>query len=421
MADRFGLIGKTLEHSFSPEIHKNFGNYEYDLIEVAEEKDLEAVILNDEYKGFNVTIPYKKAVIKYCDKLTDKAKISGAVNTIYRDKGSIVGENTDVDGVMYLLNQIKKPVKILILGSGGAHGAVKAALKEKNISDIVTVSRRGENNYKNLDRHFDADIIINTTPVGMYPNNGASPIDIGKFRNLNTVIDIIYNPYKTKLLLDADKEGIKTISGLGMLVAQAKAASEIWQGIKLGDDLIDSVTLKLLRKTQNIVLIGMPGSGKSSIAKIMGRVMKKPFYDLDKEVVKHMGKSIQEVFKDDSLGEAYFRDNETEVFRELSKKTGVVIATGGGTITREENWPLIKQNGVCVYVKRDVSLLSMKGRPISQKRGVEAIFSERAIIYEELADIVIENNRVFKDNYFTELYNYVHKVKKDINQYYKNL
>ncbi|MBK5253787.1 MAG: shikimate kinase [Peptostreptococcaceae bacterium] len=421
MADKFGLIGKILGHSFSPEIHKNFGDYEYELIEVAEERNLEAVIFNDEYKGFNVTIPYKKSVIKYCDEITEKAKLSGAVNTIYKDRGRIIGDNTDVDGFTYLLNKVEKPDKVLILGSGGAHGAVKVALEKSNVSEIVTISRSGENNYKNLDKNLDADLIINTTPVGMYPNNGESPIDIKKFRNLNAVIDIVYNPYKTKLLLDAEKKGIKTISGLGMLVAQAKAASELWQGVKLNDNLIDKVTVKLLRNTQNIVLIGMPGSGKSSIAKIMGRVMKKPCYDLDKEIVKHMGKTVHEIFNDDTLGESAFRDNETEVFKELSKRTGIVIATGGGTITREENWPLIKQNGVCVYVKRDVKLLPTKGRPLSQRRGVEVIFNERAGIYESLADIVIENNRIFKDSYFTELYNYVHKVKKGIDKYYNNL
>jgi len=312
----------------------------------------------------------------------------------------------------------------LILGSGGASGAVKAALKLNGIDDYVVVSREGDNNYSNLSRHLDANVIINTTPVGMYPQNGDSPItisdvSINDFKRLDTVIDVIYNPNKTKLLLDAEKLGIKTVSGIGMLVVQAVKSAEAWSLIKEDSIVTEKIINKILKKNQNIMLIGMPGSGKTTVAKGLSEILNKPYVDLDKMIVQKTQMAISEIFDNPNMGEKYFRKIETEVLREVSKLSGYIVATGGGIVVSEENHNLLKENSICVYINRDLNLLSKKGRPLSNQRGVKDLYSERYYLYEKLADITVENNRSFENNYYRELKSYSQKVKNEIDKYYQ--
>jgi shikimate dehydrogenase len=427
MADRYGLIGKSLGHSFSKEIHGSLGNYDYDLIEVQNSMELKELLKDrSKYQGFNVTIPYKKEVMKYCDVVTKEAKESNAVNTLYYKDNDLVGHNTDVNGVLHLIEKVENPGRVIILGSGGASGAVAAALRMKGIKDYTIISREGENNYNNLNRYLDANTIINTTPVGMYPDNYKSPLDdspygLKDFKNLNTVIDVIYNPNKTKLILDAEKGGIKTISGMVMLVAQAIYSAKEWGAIEDKQVEIDRIAVKLLKKKQNIVLIGMPGAGKTTVAKGLSRLYQVPYYDTDKLIVERVGRSIENIFETSDMGESYFRKKETEVLEEVSKLSGVIIATGGGIVLSEKNRDLIRQNGICIYLKRDLSILSKKGRPLTKKKGVLEIFNERSSIYEALADIMIENNRAFEGNYYKELKDFSIKVKTEIDKYYNNM
>ncbi len=393
---KFGLIGGHLKHSFSKEIHKRFGNYEYDLLETTEDQ-LYDRIHSSEYAGFNVTIPYKKTAMGMCDEISEEVMKIGSVNTIVKREGVIKGYNTDYYGFAYLLKRNEIDVtgrKCLVLGSGGASVTVQAYLKDHKASEIIVVSRTGENNYDNIyEKHTDSEIIINTTPVGMYPDNGKTLISVDKFPALVGAVDVIYNPNKTKFILDALSNGITACGGLSMLVAQAKAASELFQNKTIDDDEVDIAIEEIRSETLNYVLIGMPGAGKTYLGRKMAERVGRDFYDLDDLIVEKEGRSIPEIFATD--GEEYFRNVETELLKEVCKKNGIVLACGGGVVKRQVNYSIVKQNGRIIWVKRDLDKLETEGRPISQKKSVYEIFEERKDAYEYWSDYFIDNNQDF--------------------------
>ena len=386
-----GLLGRKLGHSYSPQIHRELGGYSYCLFE-REPEDVAEFLKNGDFSAINVTYPYKKTVMPYC-KLTSVAERIGAVNTIVRQPdGSLVGHNTDYFGFCSMvkrsgLNPAGK--KCLVLGSGGASATAVAALTEMG-AQVIVISRSGEDNYTNLQRHADAAMICNCTPVGMYPNNGIAPVDLDQFPTLEGVLDVIYNPAKTKLLLDAEKRGLVTINGLWMLVAQAKEASEWFTGKQIPDASIEAVYQKLRHKMENIILIGMPGCGKSTIGKALAERLGKEFVDADAELEKQEGRSIARIIPED--GENRFRELETTTLEHLGKQSGLVIATGGGCVTREENWPLLRQNGRIFWLQRELNLLPTDGRPLSQANRLEDMYIRREPLYRQLADHVIDNN-----------------------------
>lgn len=386
-----GLLGRKLGHSYSPQIHGLLGDYSYDLFE-KEPEELSDFLRDGDFSGINVTIPYKKDVIPYLDELSPAARKIGSVNTIVRrPDGSLFGHNSDYFGFVSLVKHSGIAVegkKVLVLGSGGTSIMVVAALKDLGAIPIV-ISRSGENNYGNLHLHADASVIINATPVGMYPNIGVSPIDLNRFPKLEGVLDVIYNPAKTKLLLDAEALGIPHENGLWMLVAQAKEASEYFTGKKLPDGCIEKIHGILSRQMKNIVLIGMPGSGKSTIGNLLAEKLGQKFVDADTEIVQMAGKPIPEIFAQD--GEEVFRKWETAVLEHLGKQSGLVIATGGGCVTRQRNYPALHQNGSIVWLERDLSLLPTDGRPLSQANRLEEMYALRRPMYEAFADIRVEN------------------------------
>ena len=303
-----GLIGRKLSHSFSPKIHSLLGAYTYRLIPL-EPEEVGEFLKKGEFHGLNVTIPYKKTVMEYCAELTPAARRIGSVNTILRrPDGTLLGDNTDYNGFLYQLNATGAQVagkKALVLGSGGASLTVRTVLAEQGAREIVVISRTGENNYHNLDRHADAQIIVNTTPVGMYPKNGESLIDLSQFPHCEAVFDLIYNPAKTQLLLQAQRRGLIWANGLGMLVAQAKVASERFQGKELPDSLVAQIIRRLERETHNILLIGMPGCGKTTIGQALAQKLGRPLADVDEKIVAEAGCSIPEIFAKE--GEEGFR------------------------------------------------------------------------------------------------------------------
>ena len=387
-----GLLGRKLGHSYSPLIHKNFGDYPYGLFE-KEPEELEAFLKNGAFTGLNVTMPYKKDVIPFCDELTDCAKALGAVNTLVRRQdGKLVGHNTDFYGFWSLV--VKTGIsmcgkKALVLGSGGASVTAVAVLKEMG-ADVVVISRTGANNYENISNHSNAQVIVNTTPVGMYPNAGVSAVDLSVFPNLCCVLDVVYNPARTQLLLDAEQRGIPCENGLWMLVAQAKEAAEWFTGTKIDDSVIKIVHKKLQKQTENIVLIGMPGCGKSTVGKLIASQANKEFVDADTEIIKLAGMPIPEIFA--TKGEDAFRELETEVLQNLGQQSGLVIATGGGCVTRQCNYNHLHQNGKIYWLKRDISALPTDGRPLSQKGDLEGMFEVRKPLYELFADCVVCND-----------------------------
>lgn len=382
-----GLIGEKLGHSFSPKIHRALGDYDYALWEMAE-ADVGAFLKTGDYHALNVTIPYKKTVIPFLDETTEAARRIGAVNTITRlPSGGLRGDNTDYYGFLYTVKKSGIEIrgkKTLILGSGGASMTARTAAADLGASEIVIVSRSGENNYDNLERHRDCGVLINTTPVGMYPNNGRSPVSLDAFPHLTGVLDMIYNPAKTALLLDAEARGIPFSNGLPMLVAQAKAASEQFTGKKIPDGEIDRILRKVERDTLNIILIGMPGVGKTTVGRRLAALLNREFVDTDEEIVKRAGKSIPEIFADE--GEGAFRRMETEVVADTAKRSGLVIATGGGVPTVAANVPALRQNGAIFFLKRDPSELAKNGRPISQSRNLRELYAERLPQYRALCD-----------------------------------
>lgn len=385
-----GLLGKKLSHSYSPVIHKMLGRYKYDLFE-KEEHEIESFFKNSTWDSINVTIPYKKTVIPYLDSLSDTARKTGSVNTIIRDlDGKLYGDNTDVYGFCELVRHSGITVsnkKVLILGSGGASASIYAALEKLNAAPVV-ISRTGENNYNNLERHYDAEIIVNATPVGMYPNAGVSPLDLSVFPHCVGVLDAIYNPARTALLMQAEELGIPFENGLYMLVAQAKRSSELFTGIAIPDAATERIYRKLKASMENIVLIGMPGVGKTTLAKMLAARLGKRLLDSDTEITACTGSTPEQIITQN--GEDAFRDIECAVIAELGKQSGAVIATGGGSVLRKENYPALHQNGTVIWIRRELSLLPDNGRPLSQKHSPEKLYSERKAKYAEFADLVID-------------------------------
>ena len=391
-----GLLGRILGHSYSPEIHAMMGSYRYDLFEV-EPEELGNFLHQADFDGLNVTMPYKKAVIAYLDELTPTAKQIGAVNTIYRKAGKLIGHNTDLYGFQQMLKKSAlSPAgkKCLVLGSGGASDVAVFALQQMG-ANVVIISRKGENNYGNLAHHKDASIIVNATPVGMYPHCGEALIDLSLFPQLEGVLDVIYNPARTQLIMDAEKRNIVTENGLWMLVCQAREASEKMTGTQVSLSRTQEIFHHLQRKMENIVLIGMPGCGKTTIGKVLAQRTGKRFVDTDAYIQEMTGKSIPAIFAEE--GEAAFRNYETEVIKNLSKESGLVIATGGGCVTQNRNYSPLHQNSTIVWIHRPLHLLSAEGRPLSLKTNPEEMFMHRKPLYEAFADFSIDNSADFEN------------------------
>ncbi|MCL2740886.1 MAG: shikimate kinase [Oscillospiraceae bacterium] len=388
---RFGLLGERLSHSYSPMIHAELGDYEYGLYERSPD-GLEGFLTGGGFDGLNVTIPYKEAIVPFCGALSETARAVGSVNTVTRlADGTLYGDNTDLYGFSYLLRKSgADPAagKTLVLGGGGSSLAVRAALRGAGAGDVVVVSRGGPVNYGNVADHCDAALIVNATPVGMHPDADASPLaDLSLFKDCKAVIDLIYNPARTRLLLQAEELGVPGVNGLPMLVAQAVKSSESFTGIAIDAGAIDRIVGKVARLTRNVVLIGMPGCGKTSVGAALARMMGRGFEDTDEWVAKAAGRPIPEIIAED--GEEAFRRMESEALVSICGRGGLVVATGGGVVTRRENKGVIRRNAYVVYLDRRLSELPTEGRPLSGKEGVEALAKARLPLYSSWCDLTV--------------------------------
>jgi Shikimate 5-dehydrogenase len=385
----YGLIGHPLSHSYSGKIHQIIDKYRYDLIDLNAD-DFDIFMKRREFNGINVTIPYKQSVIKYCDELSDTAKRIGSVNTIYKRDGKLYGDNTDYKGFEYMLTVgdiTLKDKKVIILGSGGTSLTAQAVAYDYKASEITVISRSGINNYDNLHLHKNAEVIINTTPVGMYPNCGLYMVNLDDFPNCEAVIDVIYNPLKTKLLLDAEHRGIQFINGLPMLSAQAVYAAELFTNESLHADLIEKIHNTLVNDMGNIVFIGMPGSGKTTIGKAIANEIGREFVDTDAWIENNENMSVLDIIT--TKGESVFREIEHKAVTELGKQSGLVIATGGGVVLREDNIDMLRQNGRLIWIKRPIEQLDTAGRPLSV--NLNEMYEKREPLYRKYCDYTIEN------------------------------
>lgn len=391
-----GLLGRKLGHSYSPQIHAHLGDYPYDLFE-KEPEEVEEFLRDGDFTAINVTIPYKQTVIPFCAELSPMARRIGAVNTIVRRQdGSLIGHNTDYFGFLSTVRRTgldPSGKKVLIIGSGGASKPALAVMEELGAN--VTVISHKENTPETLSRHGDCAVLVNATPVGMYPNVGVSPVDLSLFPHLEGVIDMIYNPARTQLLLDAEARDLVAENGLWMLVAQAKEAAELFTGRSIGDEVIETIHRQLKTQMENIILIGMPGCGKSTVGKLLAQRLGRSFVDADSRIVDAAGMSIPEIFA--HSGEEGFRQIETQVLSDLGMRSGLVIATGGGCVTQERNYPQLHQNGICVWLTRDLAKLPTDGRPLSQKGKLEQMYQIRKPLYERFADVTVSNDAAVED------------------------
>ena len=388
----YGLLGERLGHSFSPQIHRDLAGYDYQLLPTPPEA-VEDLFARRAFQGLNVTIPYKRTVMPLCDEIDPRAAAIGAVNTVVNRNGRLTGYNTDIDGFLYMARRAGVDMagkKVVILGSGGTSRTARAAAGELGAREIVTVSRHGEDNYQNLSRHADAQVLVNTTPVGMYPNWGQSPVSLESFPALEGVLDVVYNPLRTALLLQAEERGLPCSCGLPMLVAQAKRAAELFTGQNIDDSRAEAVLHGLREQLTSIVLIGMPGCGKTTVGRALAGKLGRTFVDLDEEIVRRAGTSIPEIFARE--GEAGFRERESALVREFGERTGLVVSTGGGVVTRRENYIPLKQNGLLLHLRRDPAALPTDGRPLSQATAPEELWRRRAPLYAAFADGEIDNN-----------------------------
>ncbi|MBE6890780.1 MAG: shikimate kinase [Ruminococcaceae bacterium] len=386
-----GLLGRKLGHSYSPQIHRFLGDYSYDLFE-REPEDLDAFFADPPFDAMNVTIPYKETVMKYCSEISDSAKKIGSVNTIVRKNGKYYGDNTDYYGFEFILDSVCKDVKgkkVLIVGNGGAAKTAIAVISDRG--GVPVVISHKENTPENMKKHhLDTDIIVNTTPVGMYPKNLESPIVLENYKNVQAVVDVVYNPSKTQILLDAERLGIPCVNGLYMLVAQAEKASAIFKGEASWEVRTSSIVSELELEMKNIVLVGMPGCGKSTIGRKIAEKLGRTFKDADDEVLAFSGKTPAEIITNE--GETAFRKVETEVLKELCKQSATVVSTGGGCVTVNENFDVIRQNSVVVWVKRPLDMLATNGRPLSKSpEELKRMYGIRAPKYEKISDIIVEN------------------------------
>lgn len=395
---QFGLIGEKLGHSYSKEIHSLIADYGYELREVKRE-ELGAFMTERAFSGINVTIPYKKSVMDYLDVISDDARKIGAVNTVVNRGGKLYGYNTDFYGLKALLihNGVSvRNKKVLILGGGGTSDTAYNVVTGLNAKEAVRVSRTKKDGFVTYDEaarlHSDADVIINATPVGMYPDDDGVPVNIGLFPSLSAVIDAIYHPLRTNLVSDAENRGIKACGGLYMLVAQAVYAAALFENKKPDENLIDDVYGKILNDKRNIVLIGMPSSGKTTIGKALAARMGKRFADTDELIVGTTGKSIPEIFEEE--GEKVFREIEKKVICDIAGNDGTVIATGGGVILDEKNVLALKRNGVIVYLDRKIdNLIATDSRPLSSNvDDLKKLYAKRKPLYEKYAEITIDDN-----------------------------
>ena len=386
----FCLIGKRLDYSYSKVVHNKLG-YDYDLVELKEE-ELASFIHAGKYRAFNVTIPYKKAVIPFLDEISPEAKALGVVNLVVRDGGKLKGYNMDIRGMEYALKRTGVSLagkKVLILGSGNTSETAEYLARENGAGEIVKISRTGENNYQNVGKHSDAAFIINTTPVGTFPGNEDCLIDLSLFPRLEGVQEVIYNPFKTRLVLQAEDKGIPVATGLDMLVGQAAYSAEKFHGVLPSEQIVARIVDEILFEDKNIVLIGMPASGKTTVGRLLAAKLGREFVDLDEEIVKKHG-DIPAIFANE--GEDAFRLYESEVLAEVCKKHRLVIATGGGAVLKERNRLNLRQNGVIVYLRRALSSLTDEGRPLSQGGRIQKLFEEREPIYKALAEVIVDND-----------------------------
>lgn len=390
---KYGLLGKKLGHSYSVPIHHALGNCEYRLYE-RQPQEIVQLLCDPDLGGLNVTIPYKQEVMKYLDSIDPAAHEIGAVNTVVRRDGSLIGYNTDHVGFCRMLEHSGIAVggkKVLVLGSGGASKTAVVCLRRLGASSVTVISREGENNYLNLSRHTDTQIIVNCTPVGMYPDTLVSPVDLTEFPLCEGVADMIYNPLRTALLMQAEKLGIKTAGGLLMLTSQAVAAHQLFFDTKVaaGTDL--SLASALRRDSENIVLVGMPGSGKSTVGAALARISGREAVEIDALIAQKAGKTIPEIFERD--GEDAFRRLESDVLREESKQKAKIIITGGGAVTREENYPALHQNGKIYEITRDINKLATCGRPLSKDIDtLRRMYEVRRPMYEAFRDVSVAND-----------------------------
>ena len=396
---RAGLLGKKLSHSFSPAIHAELADYSYTLIE-RNEGELDAFLRSGEFDAFNVTIPYKKAVIPYLAELTPEATRIGAVNTVRRrPDGTLIGHNTDYAGFADLVCSLGVSLadkKVLVLGSGGASLTAVCVAEDMGAREIVVISRSGPDNYENIDRHADAEVLVNATPVGMYPNTGVSPLSLDALPRLEAVFDMIYNPARTKLLLDAAERGIPCRNGLLMLVSQARRAAEFFLGERIADTEVERITAMLAKKTENIVLVGMPGCGKSTLGRLLAKELGREFVDLDAEIVAEAGMPIPKIFELE--GEEGFRARESAVTARICRESSLVIATGGGVVTRARNLPLLHQNGLVLFLDIAPNELPSDGRPLSLQKTPAVLYAERLPLYRAAADLTVAISRDIEEN-----------------------
>ena len=394
----FGLIGRTLKHSYSVQIHQELGNAHYQLYEL-EPEQVPSFIQRPDIGGLNVTIPYKQTVIPYCTELSPVAQAIGSVNTLVRRAdGSLYGHNTDACGLEYMAQRAGiqfENRKVLIFGSGGASLTAQAVATQQGAKQIIVVSRHGENNYGNLAQHADAEILINATPVGMYPQVGVMVADPAAFPHCQGVLDLIYNPRRTAFLQAAERANIPCSDGLPMLVEQARAAAELFLQCTIPDKESERILHKLRQQTENIVLIGMPGCGKSSIGAALAQYSGRPAIDIDAEIVRNAGCSIPDIFA--QQGEAGFRQLERQQIAQAGMQRGCILITGGGVVKDAANYAPLHQNGRIYHLSRPLELLEREGRPLSENADLELLYKERLPLYQRFRDVEIANNSSIKE------------------------